>query len=205
MATVTIPNTFVTGGTITAAAHNGNNSAITDQVNGNLDSTNLANLAVTNAKLAGSIAMAKIDSDVCMFQAFLAAKQEVGTSPEKIDLGGEEYDITGVYDEVTNYRFTPTTGGYYLINWSVQAVGSAAGDKMWAGPYKNAALFCATYHDVAGAGDEHPLSGSVIISLNGSGDYVELWGGSTTTLYTAGGAAADPKKTWMSGHLIATN
>lgn len=50
MATITIPNTFSDGDIILASEHNGNNTAITDQVNGNLQAANLATGAVTPVK-----------------------------------------------------------------------------------------------------------------------------------------------------------
>lgn len=83
MATVVIPNTFVTGTTILASEMNANFNAITAQVNGNLDANNLANsavtenkianLAVTEGKLASSaVATAKI-ANLAVTEAKLAA------------------------------------------------------------------------------------------------------------------------------------
>jgi microcystin-dependent protein len=66
MSTLTIPNTFVDGGTVLASEHNANNNAIATVVNGNIDATNLADSAVTTAKIASSaVTTAKIaDSNV---------------------------------------------------------------------------------------------------------------------------------------------
>lgn len=60
MATVTLTSA-VAGQVCTAVFYNNNQNAIINQVNGNLDSTNLANLAVTNAKIAsGAVSGTKI-------------------------------------------------------------------------------------------------------------------------------------------------
>ena len=60
MATVFIPNVFVAGTPAVATEVNQNFTAITNQVNGNLDATNLADGAVTNVKVATGIDAAKI-------------------------------------------------------------------------------------------------------------------------------------------------
>jgi len=61
MANITYPNVFVSGNTILASEMNANFNAITAQVNGSLDSANLANGAVDENQLAtDSVATAKI-------------------------------------------------------------------------------------------------------------------------------------------------
>jgi hypothetical protein len=61
MATVFTPNTFVAGTPAVATEVNQNFTALTDQINGNLDADNLADNAVTEAKLApGSVTGSKI-------------------------------------------------------------------------------------------------------------------------------------------------
>jgi hypothetical protein len=66
MATVFIPNSFVAGTPAVATEVNQNFTAITDQVNGNLDADNLADGAVTAIKLAsGAVTTSKIgDTEV---------------------------------------------------------------------------------------------------------------------------------------------
>lgn len=61
MAQVTLTQATV-GQVLTAAFYNNNNNALLNQINGNLDSTNLADSAVTTAKIAASaVTPAKMD------------------------------------------------------------------------------------------------------------------------------------------------
>jgi len=64
MANITYPNVFSTGGTILASEMNANFNAITAQVNGNLDSNNLATGAVDENQLApGAVTNAKVNAN----------------------------------------------------------------------------------------------------------------------------------------------
>ena len=97
----------------------------------------------------------------------------------KLTLNSEDFDTASMFDATTNYRFQPTVEGYYQISGTVgMAVG---GNRLIVGIYKNGSndykFGDATYNNVSGSG---------LVYLNGSTDYVELYartdrsGGDTT-------------------------
>ena len=82
----------------------------------------------------------------------------------------EEYDTASCYDNATNFRFTPTVAGYYIVNGSFQVTTTAAGMKL--ALYKNGSAYKLM-------GQAEPSSGftqgSAQVYLNGSTDYIELY------------------------------
>lgn len=86
MAQVTLTSA-VAGSVATAVFYNNNNNALLNQINGNLDATNLANLAVTTAKLAsGAVTGPKIamgldaQGDILYYNGTQYARLGAGTS-----------------------------------------------------------------------------------------------------------------------------
>ena len=100
----------------------------------------------------------------------------------KVQINTEEFDTASCFDPTTNFRFTPTTAGYYQVSGSVNYDPAAAG-KFFCTIYKNgtnyksgtAVPFVATQFLGAGV--------SALVYLNGSTDYVELY-----TFQSSGGA-----------------
>ena len=90
----------------------------------------------------------------------------------KVAFNQEDWDTNTNYDS-TNYRFTPTTAGYYQINFLVQTSGTTAGRI-----YKNGSEYMrigttATSND--------PINGTSLIYCNGSTDYIEAYVNSSGT------------------------
>ena len=112
----------------------------------------------------------------------------------KVGLQTEEFDTANCFDSTTNYRFTPNVAGYYQISAAIQMevvkilVVSLAknGSEYKRGIYTN---------------PNTTLSGSVsaLIYLNGSTDYVELWGYNGTAGAT--NTQVGQPYTWMTGFL----
>ena len=112
----------------------------------------------------------------------------------KVGLQTEEFDTANCFDSTTNYRFTPNVAGYYQISAAIQMevvkilVVSLAknGSEYKRGIYTN---------------PNTTLSGSVsaLIYLNGSTDYVELWGYNGTAGAT--NTQVGQPYTWMTGYL----
>jgi hypothetical protein len=105
----------------------------------------------------------------------------------KLSFQNKEFDTANCFDATTNYRFTPTVAGYYQVSGAMTisgAVGVAA-----VSIYKNNASFKASQGVLSSA--YICIAISSLIYLNGSTDYIELYGyqssGITTTTY-AGGA-----------------
>ena len=98
----------------------------------------------------------------------------------KIPLQTENFDTNGNFDNVTNYRFTPTVAGYYQFNGYIQF--SSVNTSLQLVFYKNG---------VAGYPAQFTsASGNWIcnlIQMNGTTDYIELYGltGSTQNCFGA--------------------
>ena len=138
------------------------------------------------------------------------ADQSISSSTwTKVTLSSEIFDTANAFDSTTNYRFTPQVAGYYQINASIRIIGNSANNKVL-GIYKNGSVLYSmdTYSpaSVTYINSYNPVSMSVIIYLNGSSDYVELYGYSngTGTGFNGGlgGVNTAPWGTQMSGALI---
>lgn len=120
---------------------------------------------------------------VPMFRAKATTAHACGAGAyTKAQLDSETFDTASCFDNATNYRHTPTTAGYYL--YIGQASLSAVADTKQVGCvfYKNGASiqFTGLYNGATG-GLQTP--GSVLVYMNGSSDYMELyiWNGDTAS------------------------
>lgn len=93
----------------------------------------------------------------------------------KIAMQTEEWDTANCFDSTTNYRFTPNVAGYYQLSGSLQVTNNIImalsiyknGNEYRRGLYSNpATIFCGSI--------------SSMVYLNGTTDYVELYGYSAT-------------------------
>ena len=116
----------------------------------------------------------------------------------KVQLNAEEFDTDGCFDSTTNYRFTPTVEGYYHFEWVVDGRGTtltAGHSKL----YKNGA----EHKSGSWAASSSSVSlsvGAATVYMNGSTDYVELFGYTTAAsgnLFNAGSG-----QTYLSGHFV---
>lgn len=107
------------------------------------------------------------------FSAFRNATQSITSSTwTKVQLNNEDFDTAGAFDSTTNYRFTPQTAGYYLITFSV--AGTVAYNEALSAVYKNGSEYLWGSR-TASSSASYTSSGSVVMYLNGSTDYVELF------------------------------
>jgi hypothetical protein len=108
----------------------------------------------------------------------------------KIQFNAETFDTDSCFDSTTNYRFTPTKAGYYEIVLAGY-VQQTEGNKTCAvGIYKNGTLYARTMQVM----DTEPAgSGSDIVYLNGTTDYVEGYvfseSGTSRQIYNASSAS----------------
>ena len=95
----------------------------------------------------------------------------------KVQLNAENFDTNSCFDSSTNYRFTPTVAGYYQVNGHIYLnYTSTPGVRIGASLYKNGSTYLeytitnpsATIYGVATV--------TSLIYLNGTTDYVELYG-----------------------------
>lgn len=154
----------------------------------------LADASVTQAKMAAGVA-----GNGPAFSAFQSVPHTVSANTfTKINLQAELFDTAGAFDTTTNYRFQPTVAGYYQIN---AALGTTTN------------LISTTYFDVflvkngvayaqatAYPAPSNYFSAFVgaLVYLNGSTDYVELYGQSNATFNTNAGST----NTYLSGALV---
>ena len=104
----------------------------------------------------------------------------------KINCNTEVYDTDGCYDNSSNYRFTPTTAGKYFVYGKV-AIDSSAGNMRLQTSviYKNGSaltLGFVNFHTNT-SNDAEGASAFVatVADMNGSSDYLELFGRVSTT------------------------
>ena len=135
------------------------------------------------------------------FSAYISSTNQVLGSGTwtKIALNAEEFDTNNNFD-TTNYRFTPTVAGYYMIS-AVGWVNSPGTNPSYVTTaiYKNGtAIKQADLY--GGANVNGAVTVTSVIYLNGSTDYIEFY------MYAAGGNAgqytyAGSANTYMSGFL----
>lgn len=109
------------------------------------------------------------------FSAYASGAQSINNATAtKIAFQTEEFDTNSCYDNATNYRFTPTVAGYYQVNAGINWGG-------WTSTY----TFIMVYKNGAelkrGSSVPNNAVGlnntiSCLVYLNGSTDYVEIYG-----------------------------
>jgi len=126
------------------------------------------------------------------FSAYQSSSQTLSSATlTKIQFQTEEFDTASAFDNATNYRFTPLVAGYYQISASVNA--STTTNIMLTTIYKNGTRYK----------DGTFVSGTIssvssLVYLNGSTDYVEIYG----YLTVGQGLSATINGTWFNGAMI---
>lgn len=128
--------------------------------------------AVTTDKIAlSAVTQDKIALNVAgtgpTFRAYASSTTSVSQGvPTKVTLDIEQYDTNNNF---SSSRFTPTIPGYYQINFQIRM---EAKQDAWALLYKNGTTF--TYGSVP-SGLNYHSTGSDVVYMNGSTDYIELF------------------------------
>lgn len=139
----------------------------------------------------GDLAANVVGNGPC-FSAYQSVAHSVTGSMSKIRFQSEEVDTANAFDSAINYRFQPQVAGYYHVIGRFQVSNSytTISIQIW----KNGSSFKQgsdiTTNAAAG-------TISALVYLNGSSDYVELYGLSTTTQDTLIG----PANTYFQGFL----
>jgi hypothetical protein len=126
----------------------------------------------------GSGALSFVDRMTAAGPAFSARRsgssQVISASTwTKVQLINEDFDTASCFDSSTNYRFTPNVAGYYQINATVEFNNLSA--SYMVAIYKNGASWQnAQYNNSTSTGSCGAVG--ALIYLNGSTDYVELYG-----------------------------
>jgi len=149
---------------------------------------------------AGTVTQASLASGVAgtgpAFSAYQSVSQSVTANVfTKIQFQTELFDTNNNFDNVTNYRFTPTVAGYYLITANLAYSTAAVAGMSIIGVtiYKNGSAFSKGTQVAAGAINNAATSVTSVIYFNGSTDYVEIFSyqnvGTLSTLPADGGNA----------------
>ena len=94
----------------------------------------------------------------------------------KLQFATEVFDTDSYFDNATNYRFTPLVAGKYQVNWGASGVLTASGTLIDSYLYKNGSLFTqgSRFYGAGSALDGY-VSGSQLVDMNGSTDYLEIF------------------------------
>jgi len=105
----------------------------------------------------------------------------VDVTETKVQLDTEVFDTDNCYDNSTNYRFTPTVAGKYYVYGKVHvddAAGNMRNAQTWI--YKNGSGYTfsvVNFHSGDTTdGEAASPNVSAVIDMNGTSDYVELYG-----------------------------
>lgn len=135
------------------------------------------------------------------FYVYLSANQTGVSSgvATKVQLNTKLFDTNNNFDATTNYRFTPTIAGYYQINYGVNASGTGMTYSITE-LYKNGSLY--QYGNFTPTSIAETMStGSTLVYMNGSTDYIELYFQTNTSSGTATITGVSSYRTFLSGSL----
>jgi hypothetical protein len=163
-------------------------------VDANVTAAKLANLS-TIPSTAGNITVPAVTGTMMVSGNMPAFSAYRGTSDQsitastntKVQLNIEEFDTANAFDSTTNYRFTPQVAGYYQISGQVEASGTAV-TRSFCIIAKNG-----TAYKIGNDGVQTSAYKSVVsalVYLNGSTDYIELYGwinGTSPVFYNGSG------------------
>jgi len=113
------------------------------------------------------------------FEAHLSADQSISDNTvTKAQFNTERFDTNSDYDNSSNYRFTPTVAGKYFVYANLQL---QTGDyKIYVATtyiYKNGSAYALS--NTTSADNTifaHPVTINATIDMNGSSDYIEIYG-----------------------------
>jgi hypothetical protein len=133
------------------------------------------------------------------FSAYQGTSQTLtSTVYTKIALNTERFDTNSNFDSTTNYRFTPTVEGYYQINYEVYGTATSTMTNFVGALYKNGSVY--EYNVINTLNSSQATTGSTLVYMNGSTDYLELYLQLQGTGTLTAGAASGTTN-FMSGFL----
>jgi len=132
------------------------------------------------------------------FGAWASGQSFAHNTWTKLTCSNEVFDTNSNYDNATNYRFTPTVAGYYQINGNL-AIPGTSGICVVAIWKNNALAFSGSEAALVSA---YTISNvSAVFYMNGSTDYVELYGIQTSGTSQSSLNAASGAYNFFNGYL----
>ena len=168
-----------TSGSITVAAPAvaGTNTLTLPANTGNIVTTGDSN-TITQGMIASNVA-----GTGPAFRAYIGGgtNQSISASTwTKVNLATESFDTDSCFDTST-YRFTPNVAGYYQVNGSIMHNCSGTTTIALTAVYKNGASLFLTEWANWSFGSGNSINCSDIVYMNGSTDYLELYGYSASS------------------------
>ena len=128
------------------------------------------------ATLPAATGTVMVSGNMPTFSAYVPSNFAVANSTNtKVPYSVEDWDTASCYD-TTNYRFTPTVAGYYQVNAALfinPPAGATSGYILLL--YKNGGEYKLLDRDQFEIFFNQLASGSAIVYLNGSTDYIEIY------------------------------
>jgi len=155
--------------TIAAPAVAGTNTLTLPAATGTILTT-ASTVVVTQAMLSTNVA-----SNGPAFCAYNSADQSISSATwTKVTLNTEEFDTNSNF---ASSRFTPTVAGYYQIDGTICLTGSTITNALTA-IYKNGSQYLRGFQASLTSGNSNAFIGGLatIVYMNGSTDYLELYG-----------------------------
>jgi hypothetical protein len=162
-----------------------------------IGSTNTSTITMPNGKLTGQ--------NYPAFDAYLSADQTVSDGVfTKAQIDTEVFDTNNMYDNTTNYRFTPTVAGKYFVYGGIKQQSSAGGALavVLTMIYKNGLEYRrSTIDPTDNQGNAFSPTVTATIDMNGTSDYLELFGYTNVTSGTARFDSGD-QSVWFGAYRI---
>jgi len=184
---LTLSNVTILSGSATLNNLTGNVTFGNTTVNIGNSSSSIGNLTLNNVQInSGNLSSAVIPTangtvmlsgNMPAFSYYLGTNQSISTATfTKVQINTKEFDTANAFDAATNYRFQPTIAGYYQINGQVAGSATTA-TRIISFIYKNGTNYKAGSDILVPTGGVSFRSAvSTVIYLNGSTDYLELYG-----------------------------
>lgn len=136
-------------------------------VNGNV-------LTVDTTAATGLAWAAPVAASGPAFRAYRNTSQQTFSQNTytKVQFNAETFDTDNCFDPTTNYRFTPNKAGYYEVHCMLSISKTGASTTL-ATFQKNGGIYSKVYNWV-NTSTFSQLSGSDIVYMNGSTDYLEI-------------------------------
>ena len=155
-----------------------------------VSTVNLANGSVTQNILANGVA-----GTGPAFSAYQSSGQTLSSNTwTKISFQTEEFDTANCFDSASTYRFMPNVAGYYQISGGYSVATTAS--IMYLQYYKNGSGYKLTTN--SGSAGLAGCYGSILVYLNGTTDYVELYG----YILTGQALSANSQATYFQAALV---
>ena len=152
---------------------NENSNTITIGASG--DTTNIIGTLQNNGAAVGG-------ANTPAFEAYRSGNQGISDGTwTKVQFDTEEFDTDNMYDNSSNYRFTPTTSGKYLCYYVVRGGndGGSTLNNVSVKFYKNGSNYqtstSTTTNFYNNPGANATQASTQIINFNGSSDYLEVF------------------------------